>query len=171
MKIDEKPAVGHNTNAGLRRLNARLRVNNEELLRQIEDFRRPPVLISEGIGPTKIGHIAEYYFRYQLSRRGISFHVPETQSPSLDLLVEGASRFYRCEVKGFHKGPARLTCRKGFYGPSDHLDFFVLVHLVTEDLFIVPFDVLVDRSEISLDISSQARDSVISFRDRFELFA
>lgn len=127
---------------------------------------------------TRIGYLAEQYVRYRVARVGLQFFVPETQSAACDLLIQGPSgKFYRCEVKATGRGSlvklytTRYDKSTGknvryLYEDRDGIDFFVLVDLTSEAVFVVPFAEYKGRAEVSLEPGC----ATWAYKDRFDYF-
>jgi hypothetical protein len=143
-------------------------------LQALVDIKKP-VLFFEDSKTTSKGHAAVLFFRYQLTRRGFKYLIPEEQSEGLDLVVCGLSgKFWRCEVKGYldrklsqlrHNTNTRSNFKSLPYTLDSKIDFFIVVDLNIELLAIIPFE-LVKHTSIQLTVGSFGWD----FIDRYDLF-
>lgn len=126
------------------------------------------------LSPNRRGYIAELYVKYRLAREDITVCMPPDASPAFDLLVL-ESRPLRCEVKGttakeIGVGKTRYTggvqkLVSSSYKESDRIDFFILVDLNKEDIFIVPAKLLFGSRSMTYGPNSL----IGKHKDRFDL--
>lgn len=119
---------------------------NNDLLRDIrsELKKRSSIPCSLSTLPNnEIGRVGENFVRYALSRAGIRYAEPAYNSD--DLLVLGSDGIWKiCEIKSAANtnlvGVNRIRYRKGehVYVPYEKIDFFILVTLNTEEIFVIP---------------------------------
>ena len=102
---------------------------------------------------TEKGRVGELFVRYAFARMGIKY--AETPYNSDDLIVLGKDGLWkRCEIKtaskGYLIGLRRTRYREGAYVdvPYEDIDFFVLVALETEEIFIVPYHDVIGKHKI-----------------------
>lgn len=129
------------------------------------------------VSPTRRGIVGEFYAKYYLARHGLEVAEPSFLSEALDLLVLGASgKVYRCEVKASSKGNVvrihRTRYSKGSlheqgYAESDRIDFFILVTLEDEGVYIVPFS---EYQTIGVHVTCSEFSHVSKYRDAIHLF-
>lgn len=151
-----------------------LKNENRRLLIEIDSLRDSKLIPLAEMESFEKGLLAEQLALYRLRRSGLIVFRPESLSKALDLLVQGKSgKYYRCEIKASTVGQCSLSRTKfkldggyttEFYNPSDKIDFFLLVDLIKEFVFVVPFGVFKQT------VSITPNGSAYLYRDKFELF-
>jgi hypothetical protein len=179
---DSNPRRNH-ANRPRNQTRAHLVGKHRELLDEVEQLRikcmGEPKTDSLDMPPHARGVVAEYYVKYMLSRKGIQWCEPKQQSEAFDIGVIGPSgKFYCCEVKGCTKGwsvaiaktryvSAERGVVKSRYEPSHNIDFFILVLLEYENIYLVPFK---DTIPIGDSICCSPQGWAWRYKDRFDLF-
>jgi len=171
-KLDPKYS---NSNSELRR---RLKEKDSE----IESLRNKLLIKSCGmdnIKPHDRGLIAQSLVSYKILRMGLEVLSPILPSSSYDICVKGKSgKFYKCEIKSAYNRNCVVSVVKNryikgeytrvIYTMDDEIDFFVLVDLATENLYIVPFSVV---NKYSKNIRLNGKGcSVIKYLEDYEQF-
>lgn len=148
-----------------------------QLEQQLSTFMVPSTSL-EGLGKSQRGHVAEALVIYRLRRFGLEVVQPQVPIKGGDILVLGPNRTVnRIEVKGTTNPRQVSVCRmlgrksagdevKTHYLPGE-VDFFALVDLIHEHVFIVPYD------EIGPKVASYSllpAAPMWRFKDRFDLF-
>jgi hypothetical protein len=124
------------------------------------------------------GHVAESLVLYALQRRGLEVYRPTIPVSGTDFLVFNGKSYYRIEVKGtsaenlvvhtthtFARKSVERQCHR-IYEPGS-VDFFILVNLIHEHIFVIPFSKILAGSAYTLSSSSD----IWEFKDRFDLLA
>lgn len=130
------------------------------------------------LSSSEIGNAAEQLVKYRLARCGFEFLEPPSYYKSCDVIVRNIRGEYkRCEVKGSSAKYIRFTrttripggsgmTQRSPYSIDEDIDFFICVCLVTEQMFILPQDEVVEgRDSFSLNLGSP----IYQFKDRYDL--
>lgn len=141
---------------------------------EVQGFKSKIAVMPEDLERTQKGVAAQFYVKYLLTRLGFIIYDPPEGSKGLDLLVEKGGKFYRCEIKGTTKPDVNVqkSSRKSDtgvakYTAEDNIDFFFLVDLTREYVFVVPSRYITDAGKSVMRLSPNS--DVWQFRDRFDL--
>lgn len=126
--------------------------------------------------PGQCGHIAEQLVLYRLMRRSIEAYKPTSSISGTDILVIASGRPIRCEIKSTMRDPpsvrlGRTVARKSIKQQSrvDYaagiVDFYILVDLQREYIFVIPFHMTAGKSSPFLTPGSWAW----AYKDKFDL--
>lgn len=119
---------------------------NNEALREIRDVlgeRANTPSNMEGMSPAEKGRIGELFVKYVLARMGVQY--ADMPYNTDDIIVKGSDGSWkRCEIKTASKGYNINTRRTRYRGGEfvtvayENIDFFILVAMETEEIFIIP---------------------------------
>ena len=110
---------------------------------------------------TQFAKVAEYQFVTDATRRGMLPSIPVHDHRGYDLIVQGATKLYKIQVKstrsvcGMPKGKTgtpfyKINASRGSDGKKmyqkDHLDFFAIYIFDLSQWYIIPFSAVVSKN-------------------------
>lgn len=127
------------------------------------------------LSPLVRGYAAELYVQYYLTRRGIVFTLHPFPTVGTDIVVHGLSgKTYSCEIKASTSHQVKINrtrpCSRGVEQrgyKTDEVDFFILVTLAEENVFIVPST---EVTRIGHEFCCSERGYGWQFKDRLDFF-
>ncbi|TLX16959.1 hypothetical protein [Rhizobium sp. MHM7A] len=164
-------------------VNLKERAEFEHVIRELRDqlkqaLLQPGTPIAE-MSSTGRGALAEQLVRYRFQRHGLEVLLPTLPTTGTDIAVVGPSgKVFRVEVKSaIAPSPglrvARTLARKNRTGPvrgfydEGSVDFFALVDLLNENVFILPGSQITKPRTFVLNPGSE----VWEYKDRYDLLA
>jgi len=149
-------------------------------IKQIKQERLDEVLpLSPQLRAFEKGYVAEQLVFYKLLRQGFECFKPVVTTQAVDLLVKGreSGKIYRCEVKAtaaknrslslgqtvYNKDTGKIS--KAPYSEDLGIDIFILVNLLTEEVYVLPFEQAKGRKEYTLS----SRGDSVQWINRYDL--